>query len=416
MFAEVIAIKANQQLPFYGAMDHYGMLLVFFLGVFAIPQSGGSSVLLEGLVLPSLHPEINIGAMYIELTDTSRLDPLSNGTSFRKIMASLYYPLDNGSHVSCRPKPPTGDHVAHTIPYMPPQKSKFYAQSLIPYGFPDPNFSRLSSQCGLENTRPNTTSSYPLIVFSPGGGESRFLYTSILEDLARRGAIVAAIDHPYDASIVEFPNGETIVGSNQRLSKEEIGLLVSVRARDISFLIDQLGRRTLLHPRPVNVTSVVAFGHSAGGASVAEAMLHDSRITGGINMDGRLFDSLEMPNTTLSRPFIQFASEASINISSLPWDQEWQHLRGWKLELRLKGAVHQTFSDYPLLAEAYGLRAKLGKQGEQLLGSIGGRRGLEIMVEYVSAFTNFVLKGSNESLLQIGRTTKYPEVVINRSG
>lgn len=388
---------------------------MLILGVCAIALSGGVVIPRE-LVLPSLHPEIDIGAMYIELTDTSRLDPFSNGTNFRKIMASLYFPLKKDLHLSQVHKPLTSDHVGHTLPYMPPQTSKLYAQLLIPYGFPDPNFDRLFSQCSLENKRQDAATSYPLIVFSPGGGQSRFLYTSVLEDLARQGAIVAAIDHPYDASIVEFPNGETIIGSNKTLSKEEIGLLVSVRARDISFLIDQLGRRTLLRPRPMNVTSVVAFGHSSGGASVVEAMLHDSRIKGGINLDGRLFDSLEMVNTTLSRPFIQFASEQSINRSSLPWDQEWQHLRGWKLELRLKGAAHQTFSDFPLLAEAYDLRAKLGMEGEQLLGNIEGRRGLEIMVEYVSAFTRFVLKGSNESLLQIGRSTKYPEVVINRSG
>ncbi len=399
----------------HGAMNRHGMLLGVLLGVFANALSAGS-VLPRELVLPSFHPEINVGAMYIELTDTSRLDPFSNGTSFRKIMASLYFPLENGLRLSCLHNPLTGDHVAHRLPYMPPQTSKLYAQLLIPYGFPDPTFDRLFSQCSLENTRPDAPTSYPLIVFSPGGGESRLLYTSILEDLARQGAMVAAIDHPYDASIVEFLNGETIIGSNQRLSKEEIGLLVSVRARDISFLIDQLGRRALLQPRPMNVTSVVAFGHSAGGASVAEAMLHDSRIKGGINLDGRLFDSMEMANTTLSRPFLQFASEQSINRSSLPWDQEWQHLRGWKLELCLKGAAHQTFSDYPLLAEAYGLRAKLGIEGEKLLGNIEGMRGLEIMVEYVSAFTRFVLKGSNESLLQLGGTTMYPEVLINRSG
>ena len=301
------------------------MSLVLLFGVFAIALSGGS-VLPSELVLPSLHPEIDIGAMYIELTDTSRLDPLANGTSFRRIMVSLYFPLEDGSRFSCHHKPLAGDRVAPTLPYMPPPTSKLYAQSLIPYGFPDPNFDRMFSQCSLESSRTDAPTSYPLIVFSPGGGESRFLYTSTLEDLARQGAIVAAIDHPYDATIVEFPNGETILGSNSTLSKEEIGLLVSVRARDISFLIDQLGRRTLLQPRPVSVTSVVAFGHSLGGASVAEAMLHDSRIKGGINLDGRLFDSLEMVNTTLSRPFIQFASEASINRSSLPWDQEWQHL------------------------------------------------------------------------------------------
>jgi len=86
------------------------------------------------------------------------------------------------------------------------------------------------------------------------------------------------------------------------------------------------------------------------------------------------------------------------------------------LELCLKGAAHATFTDFPLIAEAYALRAKLGREGEKLLGTTEGMRGLEIMVEYVSAFTRLVLKESNESLLQDGGTSKYPEVVTKRTG
>lgn len=115
--------------------------------------------------------------------------------------------------------------------------------------------------------------------------------------------------------IVEFLNDDTTLGSNKTLTKEDVELLASVRAQDISFLIDQLGRRTLLRPKPMNVTSVVAFGHSLGGASVAEAMLNDSRIKGGINWDGRLFGSMEKANTILSKPFLQFASEDLVNRS-----------------------------------------------------------------------------------------------------
>lgn len=163
----------------HGAMNRLEMLLVLLLGVFAIALSGGS-VLPREVILPSLHSEINIGAMYIQLTDTSRLDPFSNGTSFRKIMVSLYFPSETVLRLSCLHKPLTGDQVAHTLPYMPPQTSKLYAQLLIPYGFPDPNFDRLCSQCSLENTKSDAATSYPLIVFSLGGGESRFLYTSIL--------------------------------------------------------------------------------------------------------------------------------------------------------------------------------------------------------------------------------------------
>jgi len=281
----------------YEATSSHGLLLILLFCVFVVGLSGG--FVLSRVVLPSLHPELNIGAMYIQLTDTSRLDPFSNGTSFRKIMASLYFPLAEDSHLSRFQRPLFGGHVTHTLPYMPPKTAELYGQLLIPYGFPATTFENLSSQCNLETTKPDTPHSSPLVVFSHGGGAARFVYTTMLEDLARQGAVVAAIDHPHDALIVEFPDGENTIGLNKTLSKEEVELLVSVRAED-SFLIDHLGCRALFQPRPMNVTSVAAFGHSLGGASVAEAMLHDTRIKGGIDLDGVLFGSMEKANTTLS--------------------------------------------------------------------------------------------------------------------
>lgn len=102
-----------------------------------------------------------------------------------------------------------------------------------------------------------------------------------------------------------------------------MGLLVTVRAQDLSFVIDELGRR---YPAMINTTDVVALGHSLGGATVAEAALNDSRIKGGIDIDGRLFGSMEKPNITLSKPFLQFASEASSSVPYARWDEEWERL------------------------------------------------------------------------------------------
>ena len=233
----------------------------------------------------------------------------------------------------------------------------------------------------------------------------------MLEDLARKGYVVAAIDHPHDALVVEFPNERAVIGLNKTLTRDEVELLVAIRAQDMSFVIDELSHQ---FPAKVNTTDVVALGHSLGGATVAEATLNDIRIKGGINLDGRLFGSMEKPNITLSKPFLQFVSKASSPDPYLRWDEEWERLSGWKLELVLNGAVHATFSDMPLIAEAFDLREKLGREGEELLGKVDGMRGLEVIVEYVSAFAEFVLTGKSRGLLGSDGDERFPEVKVKR--
>ena len=63
-----------------------------------------------------------------------------------------------------------------------------------------------------------------------------------------------------------------------------------------------------------------------------------------------------------------------------------------------------------MIAEAFDKRKCEKKQLEDLLGAVQGIRGLEIMVEYVDAFTRFVLLGEDEPLLRINASQRYPEV------
>ena len=80
----------------------------------------------------------------------------------------------------------------------------------------------------------------------------------------------------------------------------------------------------------------------------------------------------------------------------------------------MDGAAHSTFSDMPLIAEAFDLRGKLGWGGEELLGKVDGMRGLEVTVEYVSAFADFVLARKNETLLRSDGNERFPEVKVKR--
>ena len=110
---------------------------------------------------------------------------------------------------------------------------------------------------------------------------------------------------------LNLPTVEVVIVLNKTLTRAEMKLLIKVRAQDASFVIDELDRRSLLQSGPINVTNVVAFEHSLGGATVAEATLNDTRIKGEINIDKILFDSMKRANTTLTKSFLQFASEES---------------------------------------------------------------------------------------------------------
>lgn len=48
-------------------------------------------------------------------------------------------------------------------------------------------------------------------VVSPGYAQDRALDTTLVEDLASRGYVVASIDHPYDATEVEFPGNRLVL-------------------------------------------------------------------------------------------------------------------------------------------------------------------------------------------------------------
>ena len=143
-------------------------------------------------------------------------------------------------------------------------------------------------------------------------------------------------------------------------------------------------------------------------------MLNDTRIKGGVNLDGTLFGSMEKPDTMLPKPFIQFGRAR--NDSNEDQDSEWERLSGWKLELQLEEAAHETFSDIPLLAEAIGLRKRLGRKGDDILGKVDGLRALEIMVAYVTAFAEYILTGKNSSLLSDDGGGRFPEVKVSRRG
>lgn len=249
--------------------------------------------------------------------------------------------------------------------------------------------------------------------FSPGLGYSRLTYNVIAQSIASSGYIVVTIDHPYDAPIVEYPGGTLVFAAN--LSDAQNEQIVVTRARDTSFILDQLDTiSTVKELSPgarhaSNVCNVAMFGHSLGGATSAAALLNDVHIKGGANLDGSFFGPVIQQG--LDRPFLIFANERQNQSVDASWAAIWPQLKGWKLELMLKGSTHGTFSDLPLLAKVLGLAEKLPSEVGEIMGTLDGKRALDIIWGSLVAFFDFVLGGKSSRPLH-GPEPMYAEVTF----
>jgi dienelactone hydrolase len=284
----------------------------------------------------------------------------------------------------------------------------------------------------LSTTRTNSVSdatpagrqrSLPLVVLSPGFTNSRSALTALAEDLASHGYVVAGIDHTYESHATAFPDGRITTCLAREARRRDEGFkekLVAGRAADVSFV---LGELTGAHPAwqgagLIDPSRMAMAGHSAGGAATIAAMLADSRIRAGIDMDGAT--DATIPDHGLSRPFLFLGKQSSYAPGSggavapgtrewkllrgavTTWERDWELLTGWKRWLVVAGAVHASFTDLALLADQSGIDIGAG---------LPGARSLDITRAYVLAFFDQQLRGRPQTLLD-HPSARYPEVTF----
>ena len=324
-------------------------------------------------------------------------------------MVTVFYPILSASE--CEP--------LQTISYMPRATAQIWDQELATYGFTNASL----EDFGISACRRNASAApscpgkdLPIVIISPGQGASRQLYSGMAQSVASNGYLVISIDHPYDALVVEYPEGTLIYGLNITTDAQN-DLDLATHVQDVDFLLDQLDTRdSVQNVIPgascgFNVSHVAMFGHSFGGATTAEAMLSDSRIAGGLNMAGTFYGSVVQLG--LDRPFMLFDIPSSTRLKYGNFAETWSHLRGWKLELSLTNAAHSTFMDILLLTRLLGwspfnsTSTGLGS----VLGTLDGVRAFDVITTYVTAFVDFVQKGVESNLLR-APSAPYPEITL----
>src|ERR1700729_2718231 len=269
-----------------------------------------------------------VGITSLWLTDASRPDPWAPGMTARELMVSLWYPATSSD--------------GRRAQYMTPGESELQLTSRGITGVPADMLSKVRTNAAVDATPAGHQRSLPLVVLSPGFTGPRSNLTALAEDLASHGYVVAGIDHTYESFATAFPDGRvTTCLAREALRSGRGEKVVAGRAADVSFVLDEL---TGAHPAwpgagLIDPSRMAMAGHSAGGAAAIAAMVADSRIRAGLDLDGATH--AQIPDDGLSRPFLFLGKQSNYTPGSgggIPgkpgpastWERDWELLPGWK--------------------------------------------------------------------------------------
>ncbi|MGY0231887.1 alpha/beta hydrolase family protein [Longispora urticae] len=373
--------------------------------------------------LPSTTGDHSIGTVALHLVDPDRTDPWVTPGRRRELMVQLWYPTEH----------PDNRLLA---PWLSPAEAGPVGRDLIETvgGAPRdvPGLAAVRTHARLGAPVAVRRGGWPVVLFSPGFGAQRNSSAAIVEDLVSRGYVVATLDHTHDAMAVEFPDGRVEPNTILPLLRDiqdpaQLAAfarrMVEVRAADARFVLDRLavlntggnpdaGGRWL--PRgltgALRLTGVGMFGHSLGGATAAQLMHDDPRISAGINLDGTPYGADAAAG--LDRPFLLVAAEDHSRVDDPAWGTFADNLRGWHHEIRLTGARHLSFHDTVLLGPALARIADVPvERVAEVYGPIDGRRAVAVARAYVGAFFDLHLRQRNGHLFD-GPSPRYPEVTF----
>ncbi|MEI7771086.1 MAG: hypothetical protein WCI67_13915 [Chloroflexales bacterium] len=342
------------------------------------------------------------------------------------------------------------------IRYTPPEPTGPYGLGVVTYGWedpsrlepysPDPNAHRriaVELWYPTDNRQPGARGvadapistkqrSYPLVVFSHGMTGLRASNMSTYKELASRGYIVAAIDHTYLSFYTRFPDGKSVMISQQYLNEvlrltsssaspaedfQITGKWMDLRTGDMRLTLDKIAElNSGAEPGPlaghVDMSHIGLTGHSMGGATAAATCRQDARCTSALVIDGSLFgeyDRVKQDGTLISDPFprpLMLVYNADF-YKTEPGRQSYstdinvfEHAAAPVYSVMVQGAGHLNFTDLPGRAPlVINLMGVAIKTNDTKPGTIEPFRCTEILNSYVTAFFDQTLKGEAAPLL-----------------
>ncbi|MYS07186.1 alpha/beta fold hydrolase [Streptomyces sp. SID6041] len=327
------------------------------------------------LRLPAPTGPYAVGATVRHLVDPSRDDPWEPAVGVRELMTTVFQPI-----APARGLP--------RLPQLTPGAAAVFTE-LAPLVRPHLPAAGVDWAATLTHARtgaPPRPGRGPVLLYSHGGGDSRALGSSLAIDLASHGWTVVTVDHPGDASEVEFPDERpgrdrirtTVLRPD--LDAETFRTMIDTRVADLRFVLDALG----LH-------RVGLYGHSAGGTAVAQALHEDPRVAAAANLEGYLdgMDGTLFPvaREGTDRPLLLAGTDG---FRDARLDRSWSALlaHGGPVARReLACADHWVFTDYAALVpqlRTAGLMSAAGRA--EMVGTVDPRVSVPAVRKLVRTF------------------------------
>ncbi|MGR6920059.1 alpha/beta hydrolase [[Actinomadura] parvosata] len=174
--------------------DSAALLLALTLAL-PVTAATTSSPAAAGVRLAIPHPtgRYDVGRDTLHLVDGGRRDPWVP-TAARELMVSVYFPARAG-----------GD----AAPYMTVEEARLLLEGQKLDAVIKPGqLAGVGTNAHLR-ARP-AGGRHPLVVLSPGFTLNRATLTTLAEDLASKGYVVALVDHAYESFGTSFPGGRTL--------------------------------------------------------------------------------------------------------------------------------------------------------------------------------------------------------------
>ena len=290
-----------------------------------------------------------VGSQVFRWTDPDRDEPATDDPhDHRNVVVQAWYPAQAGEEGS---RPGYIDGLGRLPSWV----------SLIP-GLAMRRYDRIDTHARTDAPVATQRARWPVVLFSPGYGASRAFYSGLLADLASRGFVVLALDHPYESPVVELAEGRLATPIERFLPGDPdrtryMSALQGVRAADLRYVADRVGRPDAfgarLSPR-LDPGRIAAIGHSFGGASAVEAAMGDARIRAVANLDGTLYG--RAATDPMPVPFLLLESDHRETRHSQNYLQGnlalVHHLRAGGYRYQIAEANHYSFTDVPLYLSA----------------------------------------------------------------
>jgi dienelactone hydrolase len=255
---------------------------------------------------------------------------------------------------------------------------------------------RLAARLAAKPAVPQMRTGWPVIIFSHGFGVSSIHYASLIQELASRGYVVLAVNHP-NGGFALAPDGSLLQpGRDSLRARRRADLLDDSVDSTLAWLTKTWAHEGALAVRRManfaahaggggrlrlDTARVAMIGHSLGGAAALEACRDQTMISACVDMDGEPFGDVE--SFGVPKPFLVLLSQPARNTIPPKDSAEARHREEFakmgrerdsmwtaivarhpnvpSFIISIEGTGHMTFSDAPfqLPSQLQGVRATL---------------------------------------------------------